>query len=96
MTEAKQNKNMSKQYELPEDAGKRAEGFDGLTAHRKSELLAHVRATPAERQSDVIHQIIVNGGDEAKFLRHILAKGDEAAPEKDAPHNKRVSPPQTK
>ena len=89
---------MSKEYSLPKDATKLAERFGGLSEGRKGDILAHIRATPSDKQSELIHQIIKNGGDEAKFIRHVLGKGDddEGGKSTDSPQNKRSSPPQTK
>lgn len=70
----------------------KAEKIDFLPLARRKQIIDHLEALQGDAQSSAIEAIIQNGGEEARFLTVLLGK-DEAG-HKDAPRNKKLSPPE--
>jgi hypothetical protein len=79
---------------LPHNAEELAAGFHGLPAGRKETILAHLGALDAASRDKAINQILTNGGEEGRFVGHLMSK--DLPGDRGAPTNKKKNPIQTK
>lgn len=80
---------------LPNDIDKRADSFLGLTRQNKARIIEDLQQTSEDAKAATISEILKKGGNEARFLKHVLDKSDLPGPD-DSPSNKRIGAPQTK
>ena len=79
---------------LPGNAAELAKRFSGLSDDRKDTVLGHLQALSGANQQQTINQIISNGGEEGRFVAHLLSK--QVPGPDDSPDNKMTASVQVK